>query len=63
MVIVAKLDELLWLNKLGDVFANEEEALGMKMKDILKSQAKSGWTEWGEKVSCIGTATARPQQE
>ena len=75
MGIKEKLDEEVWLNKSGDVVANEEGALGMKTKYILKhpnklifvdevgsntSQAKDG-QKGGEKVLCIGTA-ARPQQ-
>ena len=75
MGIAEKLDEEVWLNKSGDVVANEEGALGMKTKYILKhpnklifvdevgsntSQAKDG-QKGGEKVLCIGTA-ARPQQ-
>ena len=36
MGIVEKLDEEVWLNKSGDVVANEEGALGMKTKYILK---------------------------
>ena len=36
MGIAEKLDEEVWLNKSGDVVANEEGALGMKTKYILK---------------------------
>ena len=36
MGIAEKLDEEVWLNKSGDVVSNEEGALGMKTKCILK---------------------------
>ena len=40
MGIAEKLDEEVWLNKSGDVVANEEGALGMKTKYILKHPNK-----------------------
>ena len=36
LVIAEKLGEEVWLNKSGDVVSNEEGALGMKTKCILK---------------------------
>ena len=71
MGIAEKLDEEVWLNKSGDVVANEEGALGMTPKYILNhpnklifvdefesntSQAKDGQQKGGENVLFIGTA-------